>query len=111
MLYTADSWLAADGSPSPRPALDREQLGVDALYRLYETQDGWLQLAAVREDALARPVPRPSARRWSWTTPASPTWAERAKHRSRADVELAEAFMADLATNWRRALRGRRSAG
>ena len=63
MLYTADSWLAADGTPSPRPTLDREQLGIDALYRLYETQDGWLQLAAVREEhwpALCRVLRRPA---------------------------------------------------
>ncbi len=103
MLYTADSWLAADGSPSPRPALDREQLGVDALYRLYETQDGWLQLAAVREDhwpALCRVVGRDAL----LDDARFATWAERVKHRSELTLELAQAFMGDLATNWRRAL-------
>jgi crotonobetainyl-CoA:carnitine CoA-transferase CaiB-like acyl-CoA transferase len=61
MMYTADSWLGADGTPSPRPTLDREQLGLDALHRLYETQDGWLQLAAVRDEhwtALCRVLQR-----------------------------------------------------
>jgi crotonobetainyl-CoA:carnitine CoA-transferase CaiB-like acyl-CoA transferase len=103
MLYTADCWLGPDGAPSPRPALDREQLGVDALYRLYETQDGWLQLAAVREEhwpALCRVVGRPSLlgdERYA-------TSSERLRHRSELTSELAQAFMGDLATNWRRAL-------
>ena len=104
MLYTADSWLAADGTPSPRPTLDREQLGLDALYRLYETQDGWLQLAAVREEhwpglckALRRTDLLGDAR---FATPTS-----RAEHRAELTELLAEAFLGDLATNWRRVLR------
>ena len=103
MLYTADSWLAADGSPSPRPALDREQLGIDALYRLYQTQDGWLQLAAVREDhwpALCRVVGLEAL----LDDARFATAAERGKHRSELTAELTQAFMGDLATNWRRAL-------
>jgi crotonobetainyl-CoA:carnitine CoA-transferase CaiB-like acyl-CoA transferase len=104
MLYTADSWLGADGTPSPRPALDREQLGIDALYRLYETQDGWLQLAAVREEhwpALCRVLRRePFLADPRFATPAG-----RTTHRSELTAELERAFMGDLATNWRRALR------
>jgi crotonobetainyl-CoA:carnitine CoA-transferase CaiB-like acyl-CoA transferase len=104
MLYTADSWLAADGTPSPRPTLDREQLGLDALYRLYETQDGWLQLAAVRDEhwtALCRVVRRPEL----VDDPRFKTASARREHRAELTALLAEAFMADLATNWRRALR------
>ena len=104
MLYTADSWLAADGTPSPRPTLDREQLGLDALYRLYETQDGWLQLAAVREEhwpglckALRRADLLDDAR--------FATATSRAEHRAELTERLAEAFLGDLATNWRRVLR------
>jgi crotonobetainyl-CoA:carnitine CoA-transferase CaiB-like acyl-CoA transferase len=37
--------VTADGTPLPRPHLDRLQLGLSALYRLYETADGWLCLA------------------------------------------------------------------
>jgi crotonobetainyl-CoA:carnitine CoA-transferase CaiB-like acyl-CoA transferase len=104
MVYTADSWLAADGTPSPRPTLDREQLGLDALYRLYETQDGWLQLAAVRDEhwrALCRVVERDDLA----DDPRFATPHERAQHRDELTTALADAFMADLATNWRRALR------
>jgi crotonobetainyl-CoA:carnitine CoA-transferase CaiB-like acyl-CoA transferase len=103
MLYTADSWLAADGTPSPRPTLDRAQLGVDALYRLYETQDGWLQLAAVRDEhwrALCRVLRRPTL----LEDPRFATSADRKKHRAELTAELEQAFLDDLATNWRRAL-------
>lgn len=103
MLYTADSWLAADGTPSPRPELDKEQLGLGPLYRLYETRDGWLQLAAVREEhwpALCGVLRRPDLaadRRFETT-------AARAEHRAELTAVLTEAFLADHALNWRRAL-------
>jgi crotonobetainyl-CoA:carnitine CoA-transferase CaiB-like acyl-CoA transferase len=103
MLYTADSWLDGNGSPSPRPTLDREQLGLDALYRLYETQDGWLQLAAVRPDhwpALCAVLGRQSLQ----NDPRFATPAGRVEHRAELTAELEQAFMGDLATNWRRAL-------
>jgi crotonobetainyl-CoA:carnitine CoA-transferase CaiB-like acyl-CoA transferase len=103
MLYTADSWLAADGTPAPRSELDRDQLGLDALYRLYETQDGWLQLAAVREEhwpALCRVLGRAPL----LDDPRFATSADRTTHRSELTAELERAFMGDLATNWRRAL-------
>ena len=103
MMYTADSWLAADGTPSPRPTLDREQLGLDALYRLYETQDGWLQLAAVRDGhwpALCRVLQRENL----IDDPRFATADARKQHRPALTAVLADAFMADLATNWRRAL-------
>jgi crotonobetainyl-CoA:carnitine CoA-transferase CaiB-like acyl-CoA transferase len=104
MLYTFDSWLGPDGEPCPRPTLDREQLGIDALYRLYDTQDGWLQLAAVRDE--------------DWPALCGVLQVEhllddarfaapegRREHRAELTTLLAEAFMADLAINWRRRLR------
>jgi crotonobetainyl-CoA:carnitine CoA-transferase CaiB-like acyl-CoA transferase len=104
MLYTADSWLGADGSPSPRPTLDQEQLGLGALYRLYETQDGWLQLAAVRDEhwgALCRVIRRVDLLEdLRFATPA-----DREQHRGELTAAVGEALMGDLATNWRRALR------
>jgi crotonobetainyl-CoA:carnitine CoA-transferase CaiB-like acyl-CoA transferase len=103
MLYTADSWLAADGTPSPRPALDREQLGLGPLYRLYETRDGWLQLAAVREQhwpALCSVLHRDDL----VADPRFATAAAREEHRAELTALLAEAFGADHAVNWRQAL-------
>jgi crotonobetainyl-CoA:carnitine CoA-transferase CaiB-like acyl-CoA transferase len=104
MLYTADSWLGADGTPSPRPTLDREQLGLDALYRLYETADGWLQLAAVREEhwsALCRVIRRTDL----VDDPRFKTGALRTEHRAALTAVLADTFLGDLAGNWRRLLR------
>jgi crotonobetainyl-CoA:carnitine CoA-transferase CaiB-like acyl-CoA transferase len=47
-VFASDAMLV-DGEPVPRPHLDKEQRGIDALYRLYETQDGWIQIAAFRD--------------------------------------------------------------
>jgi crotonobetainyl-CoA:carnitine CoA-transferase CaiB-like acyl-CoA transferase len=42
--------LGPDGAPLSRAHLDRMQLGLTALYRLYETADGWLCVAVVGEE-------------------------------------------------------------
>lgn len=45
-VFSSDVFLV-DGQPGPvRPGLDRDQTGVSPCYRLYETQEGWLQVAA-----------------------------------------------------------------
>jgi crotonobetainyl-CoA:carnitine CoA-transferase CaiB-like acyl-CoA transferase len=105
MLYTADSWLGPDGTPSPRPTLDVQQLGLGALYRLYETQDGWLQLAAVKEEhwtALCAALRRPDlAADKRFATPPA-----RQQNRTELTRILEVAFSGDVAVNWRRALDG-----
>jgi crotonobetainyl-CoA:carnitine CoA-transferase CaiB-like acyl-CoA transferase len=45
-VFSSDCFLTAQG-PSENPGLDKEQTGLGALYRLYRTFDGWIQLAAV----------------------------------------------------------------
>ncbi|MGP0032490.1 MAG: CoA transferase, partial [Acidimicrobiales bacterium] len=49
LLSASAATVTADGTPLPRPHLDRLQLGLTALYRLYETADGWLCLAVTDE--------------------------------------------------------------
>jgi crotonobetainyl-CoA:carnitine CoA-transferase CaiB-like acyl-CoA transferase len=49
LLSASSASVTADGTPLPRPHLDRMQLGLTALYRLYETADGWLCLAVTDE--------------------------------------------------------------
>jgi crotonobetainyl-CoA:carnitine CoA-transferase CaiB-like acyl-CoA transferase len=49
LLSASAASVGADGAPLPRPHLDRLQLGLSALYRLYETSDGWLCLAVTDE--------------------------------------------------------------
>ncbi|MEX1007162.1 MAG: CoA transferase [Acidimicrobiia bacterium] len=49
LLNSSYAWLTADGRAAERPHLDAQQLGITALYRLYQTQEGWLCLAAVTD--------------------------------------------------------------
>jgi crotonobetainyl-CoA:carnitine CoA-transferase CaiB-like acyl-CoA transferase len=47
-VFSSDALLVG-GEPVERPRLDRGLHGLDACYRLYETRDGWIQIAAVKE--------------------------------------------------------------
>ncbi len=54
LLNASMAWSAADGSRhGERPQLDAMQLGWHACYRLYETVDGWLCVAAVTDEQRA----------------------------------------------------------
>jgi len=48
--HASDVFLRADGTPSVRPKVDVLQRGFAPEYRLYETQDWWLQIAALRPE-------------------------------------------------------------
>jgi crotonobetainyl-CoA:carnitine CoA-transferase CaiB-like acyl-CoA transferase len=51
LLNASMTWIAANGSSDgERPRLDGLALGWGPLYRLYETVDGWICVAAVSED-------------------------------------------------------------
>jgi crotonobetainyl-CoA:carnitine CoA-transferase CaiB-like acyl-CoA transferase len=55
LLNASTAWVSADGSVvGPRQRPDAEQYGWDALYRLYDTADGWLCLAVLNEGAWSR---------------------------------------------------------
>jgi len=45
----SDVYLTEEGPINP-PRLDKHQMGFGPLYRLYETNDGWLQVAAPKEE-------------------------------------------------------------
>jgi crotonobetainyl-CoA:carnitine CoA-transferase CaiB-like acyl-CoA transferase len=47
LLCASMASLRPDGTPLPRPQLDGMQLGLSPRYRLYETSDGWVCLAAL----------------------------------------------------------------
>jgi crotonobetainyl-CoA:carnitine CoA-transferase CaiB-like acyl-CoA transferase len=53
-VFASDVLLDRDGRPSVRPKLDAEQRGFSAGYRLYETNDGWIQVAAITADTWSR---------------------------------------------------------
>jgi crotonobetainyl-CoA:carnitine CoA-transferase CaiB-like acyl-CoA transferase len=48
--HASDVLLHADGTPSMRPKVDAGQHGFGPEYRLYETQDWWIQIAALRPE-------------------------------------------------------------
>jgi crotonobetainyl-CoA:carnitine CoA-transferase CaiB-like acyl-CoA transferase len=48
-MFASDVFLV-DGVTHPYPKLDKDQTGLGACYRLYDTSDGWLQVAAVTEE-------------------------------------------------------------
>jgi crotonobetainyl-CoA:carnitine CoA-transferase CaiB-like acyl-CoA transferase len=50
LLLASMASIRQDGTPLPRPQLDAMQPSLGPLYRLYETADGWICLAAVMED-------------------------------------------------------------
>jgi crotonobetainyl-CoA:carnitine CoA-transferase CaiB-like acyl-CoA transferase len=63
LLAASMTSVKADGTSVPRPQLDGMQLGVDPLYRLYQTADGWVCIAATKDgqwygllDALGEPT-------------------------------------------------------
>jgi crotonobetainyl-CoA:carnitine CoA-transferase CaiB-like acyl-CoA transferase len=44
-LWGSGAYADADGRSPSLPRFDKAQTGLDALYRLYETQSGWIQIA------------------------------------------------------------------
>ena len=86
-----------EGEPGPvRPGLDRAQTGVSPCYRLYETQHGWIQVAAFAPGQwsnLCRIVGRPDLE--SYDTVA-------ARLAARAEIEslLEAAFLRRTAAAW-----------
>jgi crotonobetainyl-CoA:carnitine CoA-transferase CaiB-like acyl-CoA transferase len=85
LLIGSMASIRPDGSPLPRPQLDALQLALGPLYRLYETLDGWICLAAVTEEqwrSLAGALRHPE-----WLS--DPRFRD-ADHRERHRVELEE---------------------
>jgi crotonobetainyl-CoA:carnitine CoA-transferase CaiB-like acyl-CoA transferase len=91
MLVASMASITADGRALARPHLDRMQLGLDALYRLYETADGWLCVAAIAPEhwtALVKALGQPA-----WAD--DPRFADapaRAAHRSELEAHLEPIF-------------------
>jgi crotonobetainyl-CoA:carnitine CoA-transferase CaiB-like acyl-CoA transferase len=50
LLAASMTSVQTDGTAVPRPQLDHMQLGLHPLYRLYQTADGWVCIAAVTEE-------------------------------------------------------------
>jgi crotonobetainyl-CoA:carnitine CoA-transferase CaiB-like acyl-CoA transferase len=101
-MFASDAVLV-DGEAVPRPRLDQAQTGMDALYRLYETQEGWIQIAAI-EDAhwsgLCAALGTPEL----VDDPRFATGGARAEHRHQLEALLTPRFSTRTAIQWTRAL-------
>ncbi len=97
-MFASDA-MVADGEPVPRPKLDKAQTGLDACYRLYETREGWIQIAALEQEqwvALCGALGAPELagdERFA-------TRADRAEHRHQLETLLVPLFMARTAVVW-----------
>ncbi len=95
-VFGSDVFLV-DGQPGPvRPTLDRHQTGVSPCCRLYETQQGWIQLAAFgtgQWSALCRVLGRPDLDRHE-------TVEARITARHEIEPTLERAFLRRTASQW-----------
>ena len=101
-VFSSDA-LLADGEAVPRPRLDKGQNGIDACYRLYETQEGWIQIAAIENahwEALCATVGAPELA----SDDRFATRAARAENRKQLESLLEPRFATRTAIQWTRAL-------
>jgi crotonobetainyl-CoA:carnitine CoA-transferase CaiB-like acyl-CoA transferase len=99
-VFSSDVFLV-DGEPGPvRPGLDSNQTGVSPCCRLYETQEGWIQVAAFGPGEwplLCRLLGRPDLERYDSID---------ARVAARAEIEpaLEPVFLTRTAVAWSHAL-------
>lgn len=94
----SDDALIYEGKP-PRRVPDSSQLGLEATYRLYETADGWVFLAAPHDDefeVFCTATERPDLA----TDERYSTWAQRYQHRQELGDELDALFKTRSADEW-----------
>ena len=100
-VFGSDVFLV-DGRPGPaRPGIDRDQTGVSPCCRLYRTQEGWLQVAALGTDqwpALCSAVGQPEL------AGQYPTFESRVSGRASVEPELERAFATRTALAWKAVL-------
>ena len=94
LLNTSYAYAFPDGSGPDRPRIDASQTGFHALYRLYETADGWICIAAIEERHWRALGQAPGFEKLT----ADPRFAT-AAGRKADDAALAAAIGALLATN------------
>lgn len=99
-VFGSDVFLV-DGQPGPvRPGLDGNQTGVSPCCRLYQTQDGWIQVAAYGTGEwgrLCRVLGRPDLERFD-------SVEERTAGRAEIEAALEPIFLTRTARAWWHAL-------
>jgi crotonobetainyl-CoA:carnitine CoA-transferase CaiB-like acyl-CoA transferase len=89
-VFASDAMLRADGTPVPRPRLDHGQTGFGPEYRLYETQDGWVQVAALKSE--------------HWDALCTTLGVDPSLDHRTAEVQLEMRFRTKTAVSWSRFL-------
>jgi crotonobetainyl-CoA:carnitine CoA-transferase CaiB-like acyl-CoA transferase len=102
LYVSGEVYLTEDGASNP-PKLNKGQTGFGALYRLYDTQDGWIQVAGVKKHhwpAFCRAVDRPELE----TDPRFASPGSRHERRQELEALLEPVFKTKTALQWRRRL-------
>ena len=89
-VFASDVLLHSDGTPSPRPKLDGAQRGFSPDYRLYETNDQWICVVALRDD--------------HWAALCRVLHVDDDGDRAGAEAKLEAAFLTRTALQWSHAL-------
>ncbi len=102
-IYTSDAHLV-NGTPAPRPHLDKQLSGVSATYRVYPTQDDdWICIAAVTDDDFTRLCNALGLPELA-TDSRFATNDDRLRHRRQLESMLEPCFLAKTARYWSRTL-------
>jgi crotonobetainyl-CoA:carnitine CoA-transferase CaiB-like acyl-CoA transferase len=98
MLYSSDAFVGPPGLAG-RPHMTKDQTGLGALYRLYETQAGWLFVVA-SNDREWRALCRGLGADWLADDPRFATPAGRADHDHELAAVLEPLFKERTAAEW-----------
>jgi crotonobetainyl-CoA:carnitine CoA-transferase CaiB-like acyl-CoA transferase len=85
-VFASDAMVRPDGTPVPRPRLDPNQTGLDPAYRMYETQDGWVQVTALKPA--------------QWDALCTTLGVDPSLDRNTAEVQLELRFRTRTAVSW-----------
>ncbi len=103
LWYNADAFLADRDDLPRRPSLDRAQTGLGPDYRIYETAEGWLAVAALFGESWARLCEGVGAAELAHD-PRCASHLERVRHRDALGAALEPRFRARPAEAWHKEL-------
>jgi crotonobetainyl-CoA:carnitine CoA-transferase CaiB-like acyl-CoA transferase len=85
-VFASDAMVRPDGTPVPRPRLDAGLTGLAPEYRMYETQDGWVQIAALKPE--------------EWEALCTTLGVDPSLDRTTAEAQLELRFRTRTAVSW-----------
>lgn len=99
-MFTSEVALLASGASAPvRPSMDKELTGLSPCYRLYKTQEGWIQVATTTAQEWATMCALLGFPEFG-TDPAYATFDGRAAARGKIEPQFEEAFATRTALVW-----------